>query len=177
MSFPGSLERFDKKKHSREGFACGEPSLDFFLQQLAGQQQSRNQAVTYVYVEKGRILGYFTLSAYSLLKPELEGARAAKEPYERVPALMLGRLARDLSMKGKRSEGGVSFGTFLLLAAMRKAAQLSLELGAVFLVLEALNEIAAKFYHSTGFGFEALPDHPLKLVLELKHLQKQFGVL
>ena len=133
--------------------------------------------MTYVYVEKGRILGYFTLSAYSLLKPELEGARAAKEPYERVPALMLGRLARDLSMKGKRSEGGVSFGTFLLLAAMRKAAQLSLELGAVFLVLEALHEDAAKFYHSTGFGFEALPDHPLKLVLELKHLQKQFGVL
>ncbi len=177
MSFPGLFERFDKKKHSRAGFTCGEPSLDFFLHQLAGQQHSRNQAVTYVYVEGQRILGYFTLSAYSLLRLELEGARAAKEPYERVPALMLGRLARDLTMKGKRSEGGVSFGSFLLLAAMRKAAQLSLELGAVFLVLEALNENAARFYHGTGFGFEALPDHPLKLTLELKHLQKQFGVL
>jgi hypothetical protein len=100
--------------------------------------------------------------------------RGNKEPYERVPAILLGRLARDLTMKGRRSADQIRFGTFLLLLAMRKAAQLSLELGAVFLVLEALNQHALAFYQSTALGFEPLPDQPLKLVLEIKHLQKKF---
>lgn len=56
----------DTKLHDRKAFRCGEPQLDHFLNNLAGQLAKKNITNTYVLVEPNNpteIVGFYSLSA------------------------------------------------------------------------------------------------------------------
>ncbi len=132
--------------HRRSDFSCGNEALDRYLAHQAGQDVRRRVSVCYVAVEgaSGRIAGYYTLAAGSVLLSGLPEDLAARLPrYPSVPIARLGRLAVDRSYQGCRLGG-----TLLADAAVRA---LRSEIGVFALVVDAKDDAAAAFYRHHGF--------------------------
>ena len=114
--------------HHRSDFACGNPSLDRYLKERAGQDLRRGCATPFVLVsDRGNaiIQGYYTLSSYGIDVGELPIAVAKKLPrYPSVPVARLGRLAVDQAHRGRH------LGGTLLWDAVARAARQGLEAAA-----------------------------------------------
>jgi predicted N-acetyltransferase YhbS len=159
-SRPQPLER----GHDRERFACGEPELDRWLADHALEAQASGSARVFVSTDGQRVVGYYALAAAQLL-PEEASTRALKgQPKERpVPAVLLARLAVDLSHQGQ------GLGRSLLQDAMLRANEAAEELGIRVLLVHAKHELASRWYKR--FGFEESPTDPLHLMLLMKDLR------
>ncbi len=150
------------RHHRREGFSCGVETLDRYLKQQASQDARRNLAAVYVLVDVATedIAGYYTLSSFGLdltSLPDDVARRAGR--YPRVPAILIGRLARALAYRGQ------SIGELLLFDALRRSWLLSLQIGAWAVVVDAKDEHARRFYER--FGFIPTVDDPERLFLPL----------
>ncbi|PHY12528.1 GNAT family N-acetyltransferase [Caulobacter sp. B11] len=143
--------------HDRSTFVSDAPSLDRYFQQQVTQDVRRRIAACFVAVATtdAKVAGFYTLSATSLILDQLSPERARKLPrYPVVPAILLGRLAIDVSHQG-RGLGGA-----LVVDALLRAAR-SEVVGHV-MVVDALDEAAALFYQH--LGFERLADDPYRLI-------------
>lgn len=148
------VQPLDRGRHDRAGFTCGVDELDEYLQQRATQDVRRKANAVFVLVavaEPRVILGYFTLCAYAL-DPGIvpEPARRHLARYPLVSATLIGRLAIAAAHHG-RGLGGV-----LLVAALRKARDSADVVGSSMVVVDAIDESAARFY--AAHGFLRLPD-------------------
>ena len=118
--------------------------------------------------EEGRVIGYYTLSAYGIRVAELPSDIARKLPrYPLVPATLLGRLAVAQAWQGQK------LGQVLLMDALHRSWKNTTEVGSVGVVAEAIDEAARKFY--LHHEFVPLPEHPRKLFIAMKTIQKLFG--
>ena len=151
------IELFEKQ-HNREGFDCGEPSLNDFLNLYAGQQQKRNLNRIYVATDEGgAVKGFYCLSASSIAFNELPDALAKRLPRYPVPAVLLGRFAVDQNYQGQ------GLGRNLLAHALARVSEVAKLIGVAFVVVDAKSEKAADFYRR--LGFVSLPDRLMTLVL------------
>lgn len=138
----------DARLHDRSAFCCGEPTLDTYLQRLAGQHHRDGIATTHVLVDDtvpARVLGYCSLSAAQVDLAELQDLDRRRLPRHPVPAVRMGRLAVDRSAQGR------GIGALLLAHAVNCALGLRDQLGVRLLVVDALHEEAAAFYRLHGF--------------------------
>lgn len=140
---------FDPAQHERQGFSCGEPSLDTYLHNQASQDIKRRAAVLYVLTggeQGGEILGYYTLSACSV---QLTGIAIETQKklarYPDVAGALIGRLAVDKRHKGS------GFGAALLRHALCRCLEQSQSLAMAVVVVDALNDNAQRFYERYGF--------------------------
>lgn len=134
--------------HNREAFACGVEPLDRYLRQQAGQEQRRNVAVPYVLVdtETAALDGYYTISAFTIVPASLPPEMSKKLPrYETYPAILIGRLALDQRYQGQ------GLGRVLLIDALSRCLDLSTEIGAIAVVVDAKDHTARAFYEHVGF--------------------------
>ena len=145
--------------HDRTTFNSGSKPLDRYLQEQVTQDVRRRVAACFVALADGqRIVGYYTLASASLLLADLPASTGKKLPrYPTVPAVRMGRLAVDQTLKGQ------GLGGALLADALDRAARS--EIAAYALMVDAKDEAAAAFYRH--HGFIALPDLPLTLFLPL----------
>ena len=154
--------------HDRTTFSCGIPELDNHLVHRASQDAKRKVAASFVMVGEGRVIGYYTLSAYGIRVTELPSDIARKLPkYPLVPATLLGRLAVAKALQGQK------LGQVLLMDALHRSWKNTTEVGSVGVVAEAIDEAARKFY--LHHEFVPLPEHPRKLFIAMKTIQKLFG--
>jgi predicted N-acetyltransferase YhbS len=158
-SRPERLER----EHDCERFACGEPELDRWLADHAAGAQAGGSARVFVSTDGKGVVGYYALAA-AQLQPNRANERALKgQPSERpVPAVLLARLAVDLSHQGK------GLGRSLLQDAMLRANEAADELGIRMMLVHAKHGRASRWYKR--FGFEESPTDPLHLILPMKDL-------
>lgn len=155
--------------HDRTTFSCGISELDKYLIHQASQDAKRKVAAPFVMVdEEGRVIGYYTLSAYGIRVAELPSHIARRLPrYPLVPATLLGRLAVAQAWQGQK------LGQVLLMDALHRSWRNTTEVGSVGVVAEAIDEAARKFY--LHHEFVPLPEHPRKLFIAMKTIQKLFG--
>ncbi|MFV0345824.1 MAG: GNAT family N-acetyltransferase [Bacteroidales bacterium] len=155
------------KHHSRANFKCEEPSLTRYITTQVNQDIRRKLAVCYVAVnEKQDVIAYYTLSSESLGRHLIPDKYIKKVPqnYD-APVILLGRLARDLSVKG------TGLGEHLLLDALFRSYRLSEEsIGAMAVVVDPISRKAADYYEK--YGFEHLSDSskmflPMKVIKQL----------
>lgn len=142
------VEQLAPKRHDRDGFACGEPTLDTYLRQQAAQHHRDGISTTHVLVDDAdpaRILGYYSLSAAQLLLTDLRQADRKHLPNYPVPAIRMGRLAVASGEQGR------GHGDFLLAHAVARSLGLREQLGVHVLLVDALHEKAAGFYRAYGF--------------------------
>ena len=87
----------------KSGFSCGITPLDNYFRTQAGQDIRRRVAACFVARGvAGKVAGFYTLAAASLLLNELPDAQAKKLPrYPSVPTVRMGRLAVDQAFKGQ----------------------------------------------------------------------------
>jgi len=158
------------KKHDRVVFSCGIDALDTYLQKRASQETKKKIATTFVMVEglTGAVIGYYTLSATSILLTDLPDETARKLPkYPNVPATLLGRLAIDSRYQGR------GYGELLIIDALRRALQATTEVASYAVVVDAINERARSFYEN--YEFCAFPDRKLRLFLPMKTIADLFS--
>jgi predicted GNAT family N-acyltransferase len=162
-----TIAPFDKKKHIRDTFSCGEESLDNYIRRGVSQDIKRRIAAVYVLTDQpnDEVLGYYTLSSYTIEIMALEESFSSKFPrYPLLPATLLGRLAVDENQKGK------GFGQLLLLDSMKRSLEVSKDIASIALVVDALNEKALSFY--LKYGFKQFKDEPMKLYYPIEYIEK-----
>jgi hypothetical protein len=154
------------KQHDRVGFCCASPPLNNYLQQLARKDTERKVAASFVMVEEmapATIVGYYTLSAFTIEVAELPEEMQKKLPrYPKLPATLLGRLARDERFPGS--------GSLLLMDALKRALRQSAQIASLAVVADAKDEKALKFYRK--FGFASLGNHPNRVFLPMGTIEQ-----
>ena len=149
------------KQHDRASFRSASPVLNTYLQQLARKDTERRVAACFAMVEESTpttIVGYYTLSAFTVEVAELREEMQKKLPrYPRLPATLLGRLARDERFPGT--------GSLLLIDALARAHRLSVQVASLAVVADAKDDLALRFYRE--FGFTPLGSHPNRVFLAM----------
>jgi GNAT superfamily N-acetyltransferase len=136
--------RLLRPSDDRSGFRSGDPDLDRFFHQYAGQNQFRHHiGTTYVAVDEG-ILGYATVAPGHIEIDRVPAAVRKKLPAYPLPILRLGRLAVDESLRGQ----GV--GRELLRFVLILAVRLANDYGCTGVLVDAKPD-AVTFYEKLGF--------------------------
>jgi predicted GNAT family N-acyltransferase len=165
------FEPLEKKKHDRAAFSCEQESVDRYLKEHATQEIKKRVAAVYVLTPDGKtIAGYYTLSQYAIeageLPPELV-QQLHLPRYDKLPATLLGRLARNKQFKGS------GLGELLLMGALKRALEHSRNIASVAVVVDAIDENARAFYRR--YGFIDIPNHPNRLFLPMKTVAQIFS--
>jgi GNAT superfamily N-acetyltransferase len=166
LSATDRIEPYDKRRHAVKTFDCGEPSLDRWLIQYAGQGQRRRTARTFVALDAdSQVTGYYTLVG-SIATHESATAAVSRgtSSFYDIPVCLLARLAVDRRHQGRK------LGATLMLDAFARALTGADNLGLRAIVVDAINEQAASFYRH--FAFEPLPDEPLTLMVPLATVER-----
>ena len=125
---------------SRSQFRSGDPHLDRFFHEFAGQNQFKHSVgVTYVAIEEGHIFGYATVAPGQIEIEELPASVRKNLPNYPAPILRLARLAVSESARGK----GV--GNMLLRFVLKLAVRMADEYGCIGVVVDAKPD-AVDFY-------------------------------
>ena len=131
--------------HDLSAFTCGEQSLDDWLRQSARSAASRHTGRTFVWHSGNQVVvAYYTLVAHSTAA-EAAPRSIGRGTRSEIPAILLARWAVDRSLQGQGQ------GKRLLGDALRRAAEASSIAAARVVVVDALNDDAAKFYRHFGF--------------------------
>ena len=155
---PRKLTRVD----IREGFDSGAPELDEWLTRDSWQNQRANNAVTYVTVLDGRVVGYYAIAVANVTS-EFAPAPVARNAPKNVPCLLLARLAVDRDMQG------CGLGRGLLVDALKRTVGLADSVGIRALLVHARDDAARRFYLAQAEFLES-PSDPLHLLLPVKDI-------
>jgi hypothetical protein len=152
--------------HDRLEFGCGVPELDEYLRQRAGQDMRRRVAAVFVLVpasQPQRIAGFYTLSSACVVLGALPPAIAKRLPrYPNVPAVLIGRLARDVRFPG--------VGKLLLFDALARTLRHTDEVAAAVVLVDAKSDDARDFY--ARFGFVPIAQNPERMFLPMSTVQE-----
>ena len=154
-----------RSDHDRSSFSCGVPALDRYLREQATQDLRRLVSSCFMLIDKssGRIAGYYTLAATSVLAEDLPADTLRKLPrYPVLPAALIGRLAIDQAYR-RQGLGGL----LLADAALRI---LHGDVKAFAILVDAKGDDAVAFYRAQGF--QPLASHPMSMFLPLATFQK-----
>jgi GNAT superfamily N-acetyltransferase len=154
------------KTHDRSAFDCGQPMLDDWLKDRAGQFDRRDLSRTFVATrpDEALVLGYYAIATHRVTYEVLPAEEAKGLPRLDVPVVLLGRLAVDISTQRK------GLGAALLVDALRRASQISEQVGIRAVEVDALDDAARAFY--LKFGFRPLLDDPRHLFLPMHVIRK-----
>ncbi|MCF8461811.1 MAG: GNAT family N-acetyltransferase [Flavobacteriales bacterium] len=157
--------------HERKAFDCGNEQLNVYFHRQANQDVKRKLSVCFVNADESRFVkGYYTLSNSSLPRDEAPEYFRRKLPpsYLNLPVTLLGRLAIDVTEKGK------GIGKLLVADALKRSFIASKTIGSLAVVVDPIDEAATQFY--TKFGFITLPDSG-KMFLPMVTIGKLFPEL
>ncbi len=107
-------------------------------------------------------MAYFTLAAHLVARESLTKRTARGSPNV-IPAILLARLALDLSLQGQ------GLGAELLWDALSRAVAANRQAAARLVVVDAVDDGAASFYEH--FGFEPIPSNPTRLVQKVSSIE------
>lgn len=159
---------FDKSL-DRSTFDCSaHAALNNYIAQHAGQDEKRNVSRTFMYVESGTLLGYYTVANASVALNELSETQKKRMPRYPMPAVLLSRLAVDKSMQG------TGLGQRLMADFFRRVNVISRHSGVAFVVVDAKDKKAADYYQNK-LGFVPSVSNPLRLLLSTATLIRSFS--
>jgi len=164
------VEILDPIIHRRDEFACESPELTEFIRTRARKEAKSRASACFVLVpvaDAGQIAGYYTLSATTVELEKLPADLTKKLPrYPRLPATLLGRLARASAFRGQ------GLGDLLMVDALKRSYENSSVIGSVAVVVDPKDAHAAKFYGTFGF----LPLDGQKMFLPMKAIPDWLGL-
>ena len=146
------------RRHDRGGFVSGVPALDDWFRARATQDQRRHVAQVFVALDEHGVVGFYSLSMFTLALESLPDSLAHKLPrYDEIPAALIGRLARHERARG----AGV--GDLLVADAVKRVLSAARSVAAYAIVVDAKDDRGRNFYES--HGFTSLPSRPNRLFL------------
>lgn len=155
----------------KDPFNSGNLELDGYLKRYAIKNEQTGMARTFVALaaEGSQIIaGYYSCSANVLDRNQLPANLLENLPHYPPPAMLIGKLAVDRSMQGRK------LGTQLLLHAFENAIDLSQNMGIYGVRVDAIDEQVKEFYKK--FGFLEYQTIPLALFLPIATIKKSLNI-
>lgn len=162
------------------GFTCEWPELNRFFRGQATQNQRRDMSHSWVLrrpeerPELPRVLGFYTLTLAVIERETLPPELTRRLPHYPLPAILIGRLARDERVRGQ------GLGERLLADAHLRALAVNAQAGGVVILVDAKDPRASGFYAKFGYAPlrpptpGLLPDWPRRMFLPMATLRKSF---
>jgi predicted GNAT family N-acyltransferase len=152
-----------RPEYNRTSFSCGVPVLDSYLKERARLDVKRGLCAVHILAENTTIVGFYTLSAFTLQLKSLPPAIAKKYPANMLlPCWLIGRLA--IATKFQKQ----NFGQLLLTDALHNIKNLAEQAGGYCVIVDAKNEGVKLFYEK--YGFRPVIDDELRLYLPLSSI-------
>jgi predicted N-acetyltransferase YhbS len=149
-------------RHRLDGFFCGAPQLDDWLERRAQANQASGASRTFVACDSGVVVAYYALAS-SAVSVETSPGRFRRNMPEPIPVVVLARLAVAQSRHGR------GIGRALVQDAARRVIHAADAIGIRGLIVHALSEDAAAFYRR--IGFDPSPLDPMTLMVTLANLR------
>ncbi|GHS99851.1 N-acetyltransferase [Planctomycetales bacterium] len=154
----------------RADFDCGDPTLNSYIRERAGQDRRRGLNQTYLLIDDQKLAGFYTVSPHALAMRELPSKTAKKFPVNLLlPCYLIGRLAVD---KSRQAQG---LGKLLLGEALRVIALTAQKIGGYCAVVEAKNDRAQAFYES--YNFRRTAENSRRLFLPIAEIDPKLLTL
>jgi GNAT superfamily N-acetyltransferase len=155
-------------QHESGSFDCGKSPLNSFIRQHATVNHDRGVSRVYVAVRgvDQRVLAYYASSAGTFLRDQLPLDDQTGLPRYPLPTAHLGRLAVDLSCRGKR------LGELLLFHFLKAACDVADRIGVFAVDLFSKDDDAKRFY--LKYGFIPLQDDAFHLYLPMATVRAMF---
>jgi hypothetical protein len=146
------------RRHDRSAFTCGVGPLDDWFRTRASQDQRRRVSQVFVAVDDQGIVGFYSLSMFTLALDVIPSDLARKLPrYDAIPAALIGRLARHVRA------AGTGMGELLLADAVTRVLGAAESVAAYAIVVDAKDDRGRRFYEL--HGFVSFPSRPNRLFL------------
>ncbi len=136
--------RLNTEMHDTSKFDCGKPPLNEWLRNFAAKSEG-STARTYVVCEDTRVIGYYCISAGSIERAAIPTKIKKHGLPNPIPVGIIGRLARDLSYKGK------GLGPDMLSDAIKRIVLASEIIGVRAVIVHALDADSVSLYIDNGF--------------------------
>lgn len=144
--------------HELEAFDCGNDNLNGWLHNHAGHG-IRQGTRTYVVVdEHSEVVGYFSVAPHVVERDEAPRSIGRGAPSQ-IPAILLAKFALDRRVQGR------GLGRELLVVALTIIIDAARAAGGKVVVVDAIDEAAAKFYEH--HDFIAVPGNPHRFIQKL----------
>ncbi len=141
-----------------DNFDCGVPVLNEWLKRRAIANHVSGAFRGYVICNGGKVIGYYCLSAGAIAVTAATGSIRRNMP-DPIPAVILGRLAVDITAKGQ------GLGAGLLLHAIEQTLEAAKIAGIRALLVHAKDRTSAEFYRHFKFAPSTLD--PMILMLRV----------
>ena len=151
-----------EKKDLTKDFDCGNFKLNDYLKKYAFQNQKKNISKTFITKKNNKIVGYYTLVFSSIQKKKLDLKTSKNLPNYPIPAILIARLAVDISQQNN------GLGKGLLKDAMLRAIRASSIAGLKVILVQAKDDKSKSFYQK--FDFIVSPIDNLILYLPIEYL-------
>jgi GNAT superfamily N-acetyltransferase len=152
--------------HDVSEFSCGYSTLDNWLKTRALSNQQKGFTAVMVVHQDGRVVGYYGLAPTAVVPSVLPRSIRTGQPPDPIPCLLLGQLATDLQWAGR------GIGTGLLKHALARCVQAASLIGGRALMVNAIDDEAARFWARRGFI--ASKDDPLILFRSIGDIAASF---
>jgi GNAT superfamily N-acetyltransferase len=155
-------------EHDLQAFDCGHDALNSWLRQHAARAAGQGTR-TYLLVEEatGAVVGYFALAPHLLERDDAPQSARRGAP-QRIPAILLAKLALDESLQGQ------GLGAELLVHALATIVAAARAAGGRLVVVDAVDEDAASFYRA--HGFQPSPSDPRQLIMKLSTVARELDL-
>jgi GNAT superfamily N-acetyltransferase len=151
------------RTHAVDGFDCGTPALNRFLERYALQSQQADASRTYVALDGTEVIGFYTLVVGEVAHADAPARIVkglAKYP---VPVVVLARLAVSHARHGQ------GIGAGLLKDALVRIVAAADHAGIRAVAVHAKDDVARAFYER--FHFVRSPTDPHHLLLLMKDVR------
>lgn len=150
--------------HKLTEFDCGVPKLNEWLVSQALRANASGTARTYVWTEPGsdRAVAYYSITPHQVHRDEV--SKNLTGGVTTIPAYLLARLALDRVLQGR------GLGGELLHDALERVVEAAEVASGRLLVVDALDDQAAKFYRK--FDFQPVKDNPRRLVIKIATVRR-----
>lgn len=157
-----------RSDHDLKRFSSGNDELDRWLTEAALTADRSGITRTYILVnDSHEVVAYFAFAPHLLTREEAPKKVARTSPVV-IPSILLAKLALDRSLHG-HGHGGA-----LLAAALEVALEAIRKVGGRLIVVDAIDERAARF--TLHHGFTPVPGNPARLVMKASVAASSLGV-
>ena len=153
--------------HDVSEFSCGDADLDDWLRRHAHTARGQGTRTYVVVDDAGVVVGYFAIAPHLLARDDAS-VRLARGAPDRIPAILLAKLALDSSVQGR------GLGSELLVVALGVIVAAAKRAGGRIVLVDPASDDAREFYER--HDFERLPGHTHRLFMKLSSVANALGV-
>jgi GNAT superfamily N-acetyltransferase len=155
------------QEHHLEAFDCGKEDLNNWLKAWAWHATRMKTARTCVWTPRGEqdVVAYYSIAGHAVEKAQAPSTICRGSP-QQIPAVILARLALDRRLQGR------GLGSRLLVDALARIVRASQDVAFRLVVVDAIDEDAARFY--TRYGFIRVPGD-MRLFRKLSDIERDLS--